>query len=261
MSKVKQKKKRKSKKLNKKSAIIISVIAVALVIVTLLVSLLSLAPKNHPVYEFDKDVAKGIDVSYHNGDIDWKVVSKQVDFAFIRVGYRGYDSGGLVRDEKFDEYIKGANKNGLPVGVYFFSQAISEEEAVEEAKFVLKAVKDYDVSLPIMMDFEYGVDKHGNETGRLMNSNMSTGKATKIINAFCEQIEKGGYSAGIYSSKHFFKWVIDTPNIVDTAYIWLAEYHKEVSYDGEYNVWQYTNKGKCKGVSSKYVDYNYWYKK
>lgn len=246
------------KKPNKRVFVISACIVAVLITVSIIASIGSSSGRISQ-FEFGGEVARGIDVSYHNGEIDWELVSRNTDFAFIRVGYRGYSNGKILFDKKFKANMKSANACDLPVGVYFFSQAISVDEAIEEADFAIKAIKKYDVSLPVVIDFEYGTDKHGNSVGRLKDADLTKKECTDIINAFCERVENAGYVPAVYASTYFFNAVIDTPGIVKSAYIWVADYNEKITYSGKYDIWQYTAKGKIDGVESKTVDINYWY--
>ncbi len=246
-------------RLNRKTAVIIAALIVA---AALIVTVICSAVNKHEIeyYDFQKDVAAGIDVSEHNGEVDWKTVKNNADFAFIRVGYRGYGSGKVVEDEYAKDNLKGVQKAGIPFGVYFYSQAVNEKEAKEEAKFVLKKIRHYSPQLPVVIDFEYPTDEDGAMTGRLYNSSLSSEENTDIINAFCNEIKNGGYAAGVYASSSVLKLNIDTDRLDKDVMIWVADYNKQVSYDVDYKIWQYSRTGSCEGVSSKNVDFNYYYK-
>lgn len=210
------------------------------------------------VIRLDKEVATGIDVSSHNGKIDWKKVKGDTDFAFIRAGFRGYTEGEINEDKQLKYNLKYANKYGVPVGVYFYSQAVTDEEAQEEAAFVLSKIKNYDISLPVVIDFEYAT-KNGNFTGRQYAARLSNKQRTSLINAFCDKVRKAGYTPGIYASSYIYKTYLNMKSIDSDVFIWVADYNDEVGYKGFYDIWQYSDKGKCKGVSSKAVDLNRWY--
>lgn len=258
-----KKSKRKTTKKNRRSVVIASVVtAVCLLSVALI---FVFAPK--PVhdkpsfFETQGEFVSGIDVSYHNGEIDWEETAKNVDFAIIRVGYMGYSKGNIVEDEQFKRNIKGANKAGIPVGVYFYSQAVNVHEARKEADFVLSKIIGCDVDLPIFIDYEYAFNKDGMMDGRLFNAHLSRDEAAKVINAFCDRINKGGYYAGLYSSSSVLNNEIKTKSLNNNIYIWAADYNDAVTYNGEYDLWQYTKTGKCPGVPSEYTDLNRWYVK
>lgn len=253
-------KKGRSSKSKKKIAVL-SIVAV--VIIGILAGILSVALSSgsKEAYRFSGEVINGIDVSSHNGKIDWDIASKEVDFAFIRAGYRGYSNGNILPDKKMKENLKNANENNLPVGVYFYSQAINEKEAVEEAEFVIKAIRKYDIGLPIVIDFEYAADKTGKHTGRLFEANLTQEEATNIVNAFCNRVEKSGYNSAVYASTYFYNSVFETKKLNKSITLWVADYNEELTYKGDFDIWQYTNKGKCNGVTSKNVDLNHWYLK
>lgn len=245
---------------NKTKFIITAVILSAAVAVTAVVGVIS-NNRETEYYDFQKDVAVGIDVSEHNGKIDWVSVSENADFAFIRVGYRGYGTGKIAEDELAEDNLRDAQKAGIPFGVYFYSQAISEEEAEKEADFVLKTVRHYKPQLPLIIDFEYASDEEGNKTGRLFEAHLSSEENTNIINAFCRKIKDKGYSCGLYASSSVLRFDIDTKNLVKDTAVWVADYSDSVRYDVDYKIWQYSRTGTCEGVSSKNVDLNYYYSK
>ncbi len=261
VSKTKTLSKNINNKINKKTSIIISVCVAALLLVVIITAA---AAKNNisqnPLYSSDSDRVFGIDVSSHNGSIDWNDVKKEAEFAFIRVGYRGYNEGTVNLDKKAKENLKNANKADIPVGVYFYSQAVNEKEAREEAKFVLKNIKHYDISLPVVIDFEYPFS-NGNMVGRLYEADLDNRQRTDIINTFCKEVEKEGYTPAIYASTYIYESHLNLNDIDKDTVIWVADYNKNITYNGEFDIWQFSEKGKCKGVSSKYVDTNYWYLK
>ena len=238
------------------------VIAIVLLLAVSVSGVLFALNSNHshtPItYEFGKSKAYGIDISSHNGKIDWKEASKEIDFAFIRVGCRGYDSGEIFLDKKAKTNMKNAEKAKVPFGVYIYSQAINEREAVEEAKFLLKNIKGYDVKLPLVFDFEYPT-KNGEQIGRLHDAQLNKKERTDIINAFCKTVKDAGYTPALYASSYIYRSYISVKNLESGTVIWIADYNKKVTYAGKYDIWQFSEKGKCSGVSSKYVDTNYWY--
>lgn len=207
----------------------------------------------------DKEIAFGIDVSSHNGKIDWSTVSKNVDFAFIRVACRGYSNGEIFTDKKAHYNLRNAIRHDIPVGVYIYSQAITTQEAIEEAEYAIKIAKRHKISLPIVIDFEYATNSNGDFDGRLYKAKLTKKESTEIINAFCTKVSKEGYTPGIYASSNIYKRHIDTSSILDGTKIWVADYNDSVTYSGDYDFWQFSNKGSCPGVNSKFVDTNYWY--
>lgn len=182
----------------------------------------------------------GIDVSKFNGNIDWnKVRNSGVSYVIIRCGFRGSTSGGLIEDAKFRENIKGATAAGLKVGVYFFTQAVNEVEAVEEASMTLNMISGYRISYPVFLDVE-------GSGGRGDRIDYNT--RTAVINAFCKTISNSGYTAGVYASKSWLNSNFN-PNGIGNAKIWLAQYNTTPTYSGRYNLWQYTSKGRVNGIS------------
>lgn len=198
----------------------------------------------------------GIDVSYYQGNIDWKKVKNSgVEFVIIRVGYRGYGSAGtLVEDPKFKTYLDGATKAGLKVGVYFYTQAITTAEAQEEAKFVLDRIKGYSLQMPIYYDIE-SVDY---DTGRLDSAGLSKAQKTALCTAFCDTIIKSGYSAGVYANYTWLNYYIDGAGLGRKYPIWLAHYTSNTNYDQRMDMWQYSGSGTVSGISA-YTDVNVWY--
>ena len=193
--------------------------------------------------------AMGIDVSKWNGTIDWSAVKNSgVNYVIIRCGYRGSSEGSLIEDPKFTANIKGATAAGLKVGIYFFTQAIDEREAVEEASMVLNQVKNYTISYPIFLDVE-------SSGGRADSISKET--RTAVCKAFCQTIQSEGYTAGIYANKTWLDSKIDVSAL--SAYkIWLAQYASTPSYAGRYDLWQYRSTGKVSGISGD-VDMNLSY--
>ncbi|MCI9146421.1 MAG: hypothetical protein HFJ97_08725 [Eubacterium sp.] len=230
-------------------AVIISVIAVAA----------SKGSRPDGLYQFNQSVANGIDVSEHNGEIDWEKVKETQDFAFIRVGYRGYGNGEIYEDKYAADNLKNANKAKIPVGVYFYTQAVTAKEAEDEADFVYDIIKKYNIDLPVMIDFEYPIDSDGNAVGRLVESDNDLNKNAEIINSFVEKLEKKGYTAGVYASSSVLHNKISMKKLKKSAVAWVADYNDKVTYDVDYTIWQYSETGSVDGVSSKYVDLNYWY--
>ena len=207
----------------------------------------------------------GIDVSKHQGVIDWKAVAstKQVDFAFIRAGFRGYgEEGTLNVDPRFSYNVKNANKEGIKVGTYFFSQAINVEEAKEEAYFLLDILKGYNITYPVAIDVEYATTNH---TGRA--DGVSKEMRTQICIAFLTIIENAGYKPMIYADKYFATDNLDMSKLQKYDF-WMAHYTgatqsnplaKPSDYKGNYAIWQYSSKGKINGINGD-VDLNIGYK-
>ena len=204
-------------------------------------------------------IEKGIDVSYYQGEIDWEKVKKAgIQFAIVRVGYRGYGKeGNLAKDPKGIENIKEALKAGIPIGVYIFSQAITEAEAREEADYILKQIEGYEITLPVVMDYEYAsVD--GALGGRLYDAQLSKSAATKVCKAFCKRVTSKGYTPMVYANSDMLRNHLNADEISSEYPIWLAHYTNKTDYAGAYDFWQYTSKGTVSGISGR-VDMNFHY--
>ena len=202
--------------------------------------------------EFAGDNARlGIDVSKWNKEIDWmKVKEAGIEFAIIRCGYRGASSGALVLDPMYKKNIEGAIEADIPVGVYFFTQAIDEVEAVEEASMVISLIEDYDVDYPVFLDSE-------SAGGRGRADAMNAEERTKIHKAFLETIASAGYETGIYGSRNWLNDEVDMTQMSEYK-TWLAEYAEIPVYDKYYHMWQYTSKGSVDGIETN-VDLNLCY--
>lgn len=212
-------------------------------------------------YDFGTNASsvEGVDISEHNGIVDWEALGKSVQFAFIRIGYRGYTDGKLHTDKMAKENLRGARKAGIPVGVYVYSQATTEAEAQEEARFVLDAVRFAKVELPLIIDYEYGYDANGDHAGRLHQANLTKKETTRLLCAFCDTVTAEGYTAGVYANSHFYISKFDASSLPKGTLRWVADYNKSVTYTGAFDVWQYSKTGKIKGNGSKYIDLNRWY--
>lgn len=202
--------------------------------------------------QFTKDNAKlGIDVSKWNKTIDWEQVKDAgIEYAIIRCGYRGASSGALVLDPMYERNIKGAIEAGVPVGVYFFTQAVDEVEAVEEASMVIRLIEDYDVDYPVFLDSE-------SAGGRGRADSLEAEERTKIHKAFLETIAAAGYETGIYGSRNWLNDEVDMTKLSNYK-TWLAEYADIPVYDEYYHMWQYTSKGTVDGIETR-VDLNLCY--
>ena len=193
--------------------------------------------------------ARGIDVSKFQGTIDWNAVAADgITFAIIRCGYRGYGSGALVEDATFRRNIQGATAAGIQVGVYFYSQAIDEAEAVEEASMVVSLVQGY--SLPYGVYFD--TEKVAGDTGRA--DGISAAQRTANAVAFCEAIQAAGYKAGVYSYASWFYNNLNFANISKYR-TWIAQYRDTLDFAYSYNIWQYTSQGRVSGINGN-VDMN-----
>ena len=191
----------------------------------------------------------GIDVSKWNGNINWEAVKNSgVSYVIIRCGYRGSTTGALIEDPKFKANIQGASKAGLKVGIYFFSQAVSEAEAVEEASMTVNLIKGYKISYPVFLDVE---PSGGRADGLDRNTR------TKVIKAYCETIRNSGYTAGVYANKTWLESYMNTSELSKYK-IWLAQYNSNVTYKGRYDLWQYSSKGSVGGIGG-HTDMNLSY--
>lgn len=211
-----------------------------------------------------KTVYTGIDVSYHQGAIDFKKVKAAgVSFVIIRVGYRGSSTGNISVDPKFKTYAKDATDAGLKIGLYFYSEAINASEAKAEAQFCIEKAKDYKITLPIAYDFEPSTNK-----GRQYKANLSKAKATTLCTTFCDTIKTAGYSPMIYASSSTFNNDLNRSTLAKSYKLWVARYpttsrnvtgktYKNAD-DPDYTYWQYASIGKVDGISGK-VDCNFRY--
>ena len=198
-------------------------------------------------YKTDK-TKMGIDISHWQGNIDFqKVKEAGVEFVYIRVG-RGNGIGGeYVIDKKFEKNIEGFNKVGIPVGVYFYSFANSVQDATEESKWVLQHIKNYDVDLEIVFDWE--------NWSSFQEFDLSFKKLTNLASSFGKVVKNKGYQAMLYSSKNYLENVwypVDFP-------VWLAHYTDNTDYSGEYKVWQLCNNGRVDGIDDNLVDIDIMY--
>lgn len=203
------------------------------------------------VYDDDSvELLTGIDVSVFQGDINWeKVADDGIDFVILRCGGRGYGSKGeMYEDSKFEENYKDAVAAGLDVGAYFFSQAISTDEAVEEAKFVLDIIKDKELAFPVVFDWEH----MDNEDARTNEINGE--QVTQFANAFCETIRQAGFEPMIYLNCEFGYFKYDIAAVKDIDF-WFAEYSEKPSYYYNYKIWQYSKNGNVAGIDGS-VDMN-----
>lgn len=203
----------------------------------------------HYYEDGDRASRKGIDVSRYQDRIDWeKVAEDEVDYAFIRLGIRGYTEGEILEDETFQRNISGALKNDIDVGVYFFTQAMSEEEAEEEAEFVIESIAPYKVTYPVVIDVEAVTST------KARGNDLSSEERTKYCIAFCEKIKEAGYTPMIYGNLKTFMLLLDIEEL--EAYDkWFAYYDDMYYFPYDFKIWQYTNKGKVSGIKGD-VDLN-----
>lgn len=203
------------------------------------------------------DVVDGVDVSMYQAystPVNWKKVKDAgISYAIIRCGYRGWGTGQIVSDSYFKQNIEGALAEGLQVGVYFYTQAITVAEAKEEADFCKKAVKGYNITLPIYIDIE-----NADPTGRLDTSGLSKAEKTKICKAFANRVQNAGYTGGVYANKSWLETQINGKALAENFAIWLAHYTTNTDYNGEFSMWQYSSKGSINGIRGS-VDINKYY--
>ena len=191
----------------------------------------------------------GIDVSYHQGDINWESVADDgIDFVMIRAGYRGYESGEITLDTNFQQYAEGASDAGLDVGVYFFSQALNAEEAKEEANAVIETIKGYDISYPVVFDWEIT----GEETAR--TSDITVNEVTEATITFCDTVAEAGYIPMIYSVKKCALMKMDLSRLAG-YHFWFSEYKDKPTYPYDFQMWQYASDGQVNGINGE-VDMN-----
>lgn len=192
---------------------------------------------------------KVIDVSRYQENIDWSsVATNGVEYAMIRLGYRGYGSGALVEDEGFDANAENAIANGIGIGVYFVTQATTEAEAIEEADFVLDAIEGYDITYPIAIDIEDVNDDEARTEG------LTQEQWTNNCIAFCERIREAGYTPMLYGNLKTYLLMLDMSRL-EGYEKWFAYYSEPVYFPYQYAMWQYTESGTVDGISSN-VDLN-----
>lgn len=194
----------------------------------------------------------GVDVSVHQGRIDWKKVAEQgIRFAMVRVGARAWgQSGEIFADDYWEENLRGAKENGLMIGVYFFSQAISEEEAVEEARFLLQQLDGRELDLPVVFDWEFAPDAEAR------TANMTAKMLNLCVVAFCEEIKAAGYTPMVYFNLDISRRMLDLPLLQNNGYpFWLAHYSDVMTYPYRIQMWQYTSTGVVPGIEGS-VDLN-----
>ena len=198
----------------------------------------------------------GIDVSeFQGGDIDWKQVKDSgIEFVIVRIGYRAYgESGELVKDDMFEQNIEGALDAGLEAGVYFFSQAITPGEAVEEAEFVLDLIRPYKITGPVVYDTE----EIKGDTARTDGNTRQ--EFTNYCKVFCDTVEHAGYDSMIYANMKWMAFTLDMEELTDYDF-WYADYHELPQNPYDYAIWQYSETGAVPGINAN-VDLNIWFEK
>ena len=193
----------------------------------------------------------GIDVSHHQSYIDWrKVAASGVKFAMIRVGYRGIETAELYMDDRAIENLQGALAAGLKVGVYFFSQAITPEEAVEEAEYVLDIIKNYHITMPVVFDWEWVRDD-------VRTAQVGQDLLTQITAAFCARVERAGYTPVFYFNLSQGRDMLHLEALGEYDF-WLAMYRDQMDYPYKLKMWQYTCEGTVPGIKGA-VDINLYF--
>ena len=196
----------------------------------------------------DPDVRMGIDVSDHQGWIDWQQVAQAgVEFAFIRIGYRGYSEGGIFQDEYAHYNLTAARDAGIEIGVYFYSQAVNEEEAAEEAAWCLELLEDYEIDLPVVFDWEY-------VSAEARTGSMDPETLTRCAQIFCNTVISRGYQAMVYFNPHLAQDYYHLLHLQHYPF-WLAMYTSEMDYPHRVDYWQYTDQGTLPGIDTP-VDIN-----
>lgn len=193
----------------------------------------------------------GIDVSVFQNQIDWKAVKADgVDFVMIRLGFRGYGDGKLYLDDCFEDNLKGAKEVGLDIGVYFFSQAVTPEEAIEEARFVVRHIRGKGITFPVAFDME-PID------GTERTADLTKKQKTEVADAFCQVVKRNGYTPLIYGNLQWLGKHIDLSYL--TKYdTWLAHYANMTFYDKKFLMWQYADNGNVAGIEGP-VDMNIYF--
>ncbi len=202
-------------------------------------------------------IVDGVDVSAYQETIDWQAAKRNgVDFAILRVAYRGYGAAGNMNEDNcFVKHIEGAKAAGVMVGIYFFSQALNTLEARAEARYTLELLGNYDLDLPIFMDYEFSTSSKG----RFLSGTISKIEATENARAFCDYIEENSrFEAGVYANLNFLNKTVDGRQLSQRYPIWVAQYNKRCDYGNAYAFWQYSSGGKVDGMNGR-IDSNVWY--
>ena len=191
----------------------------------------------------------GVDLSKYQKKVDFAAIQREgIDYCMLRVGSRGYETGNIQEDEKFQEYIAGAEAVGMPVGLYFFSQAVTEEEAIEEANFVISKIGEHKITYPIAYDMEF----IENDNSRI--ETLTKTEKSNIALAFLNRIEEAGYVGMLYGNKEWLLKRIELHRFEDYD-IWLAQEDDIPDYPYMYSMWQYSRQGEVYGIDG-YVDLN-----
>ena len=201
------------------------------------------------VVTYAGDSFVGINVSQKAGEIDWNAVAESgVEFAMIRVGYRGNDKGRISLDSNFEANIPGATEAGLPVGVYFYSKAVTDTEAEEEANFVLEQIRPYQMTYPVAIFWEYDRKDSGEVDEKSRTVRCNGDQVTGFIQTFLKKIKTVGYKTAFYADKKMGYESLDLSRLTDHD-MWYAEYQPAPSFYYDYKMWQYTKDGEVPGIS------------
>lgn len=191
----------------------------------------------------------GVDLSKYQNKVDFAAIQNEgIDFCILRVGSRGYETGVIQEDEKFEEFISGAEAVNMPVGLYFFSQAVTVAEAVEEANFVISKIGEHKITYPIAYDMEF----IANDNSRI--ETLTKAEKTDIALAFLTRIEEAGYTGMVYGNKEWLLKRVELHRFEDYD-VWLAQEDNIPDYPYSYSMWQYTKQGEVYGIEG-YVDLN-----
>lgn len=192
----------------------------------------------------------GIDVSQFQGYINWETVAGQIDFAIVRIGYRGYVAGNLTMDPFYHNNMQGAIQNGVDVGVYFYSQATSYEEGVEEANFVLNNLGEYALNYPIVIDIEDPLDDEAR------TAHMTSYEHTEACIGFLDTVEAAGHKGMIYTNRNYYALNLIIEMLYEKGYpIWFAQYASMPDWPHPFHIWQYSEAGRISGIETT-VDLN-----
>lgn len=198
---------------------------------------------------------RGIDVSEHQGEIDWQSVKNDgVQFAMIRVGYRGYKQGGLATDACFQKNMEGALNAGIRVGVYFFSQAVNVDEGKQEAEYLLEQIKGYDVTLPVFFDWERVAN-----VGETRVDSADGTAITEACLAFCQTVKAAGYEAGVYFYRSLGYYEYELDKLADLLF-WVGAPGQSPDFYYQHTIWQYSAAGTVSGIS-KATDMDLYFEK
>lgn len=190
-----------------------------------------------------------IDISEFNTVTDYSVLAKNVSGVIIRLGYSSYSSGKQKYDAKYAQHLNGCRMNSIPYGLYFFPQSLTEEEAMNEADFIIDSVRGLKLSFPVFLDSEFA-EHHG--LGRADSLNKKT--RTELLKVIIDILKKNNIECGVYASTNWFETRLDA-SMLGNIPIWVAQYNTHVTYKGHYDIWQYTSNGTVPGIAGR-VDLN-----